>query len=67
MIAAYRNPNGTYDGVAMLSDLSGIPRAEVEWTAGRLSQLIARENRPKAEALAMVKEEVKSKPWEKQT
>lgn len=60
----WRNPNGTYNGVQMLADLSGLPYGEVEWTAKRLQELI-RGGKSAAEAKAIVKTEAASRPWEK--
>lgn len=62
---AYRNPDGkTFNGVALLADLSGLSREEIAWTAARLKQLMVFEGKPKAEALATVATEARSRPWE---
>ena len=55
----WRNPDGTYNGIAMLSGLS---RAEVAWTADRLRSLMA-SGKTKDEAKAIVKAEAAGKPW----
>lgn len=60
----WRNPDGTYNGIKMLADLSGLSRAEVAWTAKRLQQLMAAGS-SKAEAKAIVKTEAAEKPWER--
>lgn len=60
----YRNPNGTYNGVKAMSDLSGLSEAEVLWTFNRIKHLIQVDKMPRLEAVAKVKEEGKSKPWE---
>lgn len=62
---AFRNPDGTYNGVKTMAALSGLSEAEVLWTFNRLQQLIVREKKPAAEARAVVREEAKAKPWEK--
>jgi|GEM_PF-4645065 len=59
----YKNSDGTYNGVKMLSDLSGLSEGEVSWTFNRLKQLIHDEKKTKQEALKIVKEEAKKKPW----
>lgn len=64
MFEAYRNQDGTYNGVAMMADMTGLSRVEVEWTAGRVAQLMVKEQRTRADAVAIVKEEAKGKPWE---
>lgn len=37
----YRNPDGTYNGIAALSDLSGLPESEVRkiWESAKLRAL----------------------------
>lgn len=62
MFEKYRNPNGTYNGVAMLHDLSGISQDEIYWTLNRLRELM-RSGTPQSEAVRVVKEEAKEKPW----
>lgn len=62
----FRNPNGTYNGVAMLAKLSGLPEKEIAWTAARIKQLMAVEGKPKSEALSILREEAKAKPWDAQ-
>jgi len=63
---AWRNPDGTYDGIAMLAQLSGLSRAEVAWTAKRLQELM-RAGSTKDEAKATVKADARDRPWERQT
>jgi hypothetical protein len=65
MFEKFKNANGTYNGVAMLAELSGLPYAEVAWSADRLKQLMTVEGKSKEVAVAIVKEEGKSKPWNK--
>lgn len=60
----FKNPDGkTYNGIKMLQALTGLPEGEIKWMAERIGQLI-RQKIPKNEALIIVKEEAKSKPWE---
>jgi len=56
------NGDGTYNGLAMLSQLSGIPYDEVCWTAKRL-QTLKRAGTSSDEAKAIVKREAQTKPW----
>ena len=63
-MSAFRNPNGTYDGAAMLSAASGISRDEIMWTFERLKHLMHVEGKSKDEAKAIVADEGRSKPWE---
>ena len=63
MFEKFRNPNGTYDGAKALSDWTGLSYEEVTWTAKRLKQLMHEDGKTKQEALGIVKEESKSKPW----
>jgi hypothetical protein len=60
---AWKNPNGTYNGVQMLADISGLSLAEVQWTANRLKHLLRVEKKSKIEAKAIVKAESATKPW----
>lgn len=53
----------TYNGYEILSRLSGLSQAELRWTAARLAQLLRHDKLPRTEALAIVREEQKSKPW----
>ena len=63
--AKYQNADGrTYNGVRMMSDISGLSQAEIRWTFDRLKQLMTAEGRPKAEAIEIVKDEARSRPWE---
>lgn len=62
-VDAHRNPDGTYNGVAIMAELSGLTQAEVAWTFGRLKQLMTIERRPREEAKAIVQSEARSKPW----
>lgn len=57
------NGDGTYNGAAMLAQLTGLPYEEVAWTAKRLQQLMRDAGLPKAQAIAQVKAEAASKPW----
>ena len=64
MFEKYKNSDGeTYNGVAMMSELTGLSQEEIMWTANRIKQLIHQESKTKDEAVAIVKEECKSKPW----
>lgn len=60
---AWKNPNGTYNGVQMLADISGLSPAEVQWTANRFKHLLHVEKRSKIEAKAIVNAESANKPW----
>lgn len=62
---AFRNPDGTYNGVKTMAALSGLSEAEVEWTFKRIRTLIIDQKMPRAQALPIVREEAKTKPWEK--
>jgi uncharacterized protein YoaH (UPF0181 family) len=65
-MSGYRNPDGkTYDGVRLMSDLTGgvISQAETRWTFERLKQLMVSEGKSKEEATAIVAAEARSRPW----
>lgn len=63
MFDKFRNKDGTYDGAKALAAWSGLSYEEVAWTAKRMKQLIHEEKKTKEEAVKIVKEEGKSKPW----
>jgi hypothetical protein len=63
-VKAYQNPDGTYNGLKILADLSGLSLAEIAWTWNRMKQLHA-EGVPSEKRKAIVAEEAKSRPWEK--
>jgi len=65
MLDEFKNADGTYNGVAFLAALSGLSEVEIKWTADRLKQLMHVEKKSKEEATGIVKEEAKTKPWEK--
>jgi hypothetical protein len=60
--AKWRNPDGTYNGAAMLAELSGVPQEEVAWMGRRIVEL-RDQGVPKSEWQRIVKEEAVTKPW----
>lgn len=61
----YRNPDGkTFNGVALLAELSGLSQAEIAWTAARLKELMTVQRVDREVAKRMVKLEATLKPWE---
>lgn len=72
-IEKFRNPDGSYNGVAAIHDLtkllypkSDISQAEIDWTFRRMKVLIQGEKKSKDEAKAIVREEAKGRPWLKE-
>lgn len=63
MFDKFKNKDGTYDGAKALAAWSGLSYEEVTWTAKRIKQLMHEEKKSKEEALKIVKEEGKLKPW----
>ncbi len=59
----YKNEWGSYDGAAMLSDISGLSKKEILWTCERLKQLMHGEGKTREEAKDIVKIEAQNKPW----
>lgn len=55
------NGDGTYNGIAVLSKLSGLSYDEIEWMAKRTMEL--RGQYSKETVVAMIKDEARSKPW----
>lgn len=64
-IAQFRNQNGTYDGVAALAALTGLSYVEVAWSAERIKQLLATTDLTRQQVVSQVREEAKTKPWNK--
>lgn len=60
----HRNPDGTYNGVAVMSEMTGLSPAEIRWTFERIKHLIHAEGKDKEAAKAIVKAECVNKPWE---
>lgn len=63
MFDKFRNKDGTYDGIKAMASWSGLSYEEVAWSAKRIKQLIHEEKKTKEEAIKIVKEEGKLKPW----
>lgn len=59
---AFRNPDGTYNGIKALAQISGLSEAEIAWTADRLRALL-KAGKSKDEAKAIVRAEAVSRPW----
>lgn len=57
-----QNPDGTWDGIAVMCRLSGLSRAEVEWTWARV-QTLNSQGYTRKEALAKIRAERESSPW----
>ncbi len=64
ILTDFRNPDGTYNGVKFMAKLTGLSEAEIAWTWRRMSELMFRAAMPKEDAMRIVKEEAKGKPWE---
>lgn len=64
MFEQFKNPDGkTYNGIAAMSTVAGIPQEELAWMARRIKELTVA-GIPRADISAMVKAEAKEKPWE---
>jgi len=63
MFDKHRNADGTYNGITMMSEISGLSQAEIRWTWERLRHLMHVDGKSKDEAKAIVREERKSRPW----
>lgn len=66
MFDKYANGDGTFNGASMLADLSGISDAEITWTFNRIKELL-KAGKTATEAKAIVKEEAKTRPFDKHT
>lgn len=63
MFEKYKNADGkTYNGAAMLAELSGLSIEEIVWSFDRMKQL-RQEGKTKEESIKIIGEEGKSKPW----
>lgn len=64
MFERYKNTDGkTYNGVAMLAEVTGLSYNEIAWTAARIKELMLTEGKSRREAIEAVKVEAASKPW----
>ncbi len=65
MFDDFLNPDGkTYNGLRMLSVISGLSEDEIRWSEKRLRKLIVVQGMKKDAAIKIVTQEGKSKPWE---
>lgn len=62
MFDKYRNADGTYNGVALMRDLTGLDDKEVIWTFNRLKELM-KGGESREAACEIVRKEAKEKPW----
>lgn len=60
---AFKNADGTYNGVALFSEMTGLSQAEIRWTFDRLKHLLHVEKLSKADAVAQIRQEAAAKPW----
>lgn len=60
-----RRPDGNYNGVGVLADLTGLSRAEIAWTAERVKHLMSAGGLDAGKAKTQVAIEAKDRPWEK--
>jgi hypothetical protein len=59
----HRNPDGTWNGVKLLNELTGLSEAEIVWTFSRTKELMVVEGKSAAEAKAIVEREIPARPW----
>lgn len=59
----HRNPDGTYNGVTYMSEMSGLSQAEIKWMWER-QKVLRDTGHTVAEIKAIIKEEARSRPWE---
>ena len=60
----HRNPDGTYNGVSFMAEISGLSEAEIKWTFDTTKKLLA-EGRSKDETKRIIREWARHKPWER--
>lgn len=60
----FQNADGTYNGVAVMAAATGLSAAEIKWSFDRMKHLLHVEKKTKAEAVDILREECRSKPWE---
>ena len=63
MLDKHRNPDGTYNGVTAMAELSGLSTAEIRWTFDRLNHLMHVEGLAKEAAKDVVRAEAAGRPW----
>jgi hypothetical protein len=63
MFDRYKNSDGkTYNGAAMMSELTGLTVEEITWMSNRIRELV-QSGSTKESVIAIVKAESKNKPW----
>lgn len=63
MCGDYRNADGTFDGAAAMSAMSGISKEEIMWTFSEMKRLLCVEKLPRAEAMRQIKAQAALAPW----
>lgn len=58
----FRNGDGTYNGVKLFAELTGLPEAEIAWMGRRAKELYA-EGKTRDEVKRTLTEEGRTKPW----
>lgn len=61
-LADHRNEDGTYNGVTLFAELTGLSQNEIRWTFNR-AQALKREGKTAAEIKAILKTEGEHRPW----
>ncbi len=59
----HRNTNGTYNGVSLFAELTGLPESEIAWMAARIKELHGK-GFSVEDAKKIVRAEARRKPWE---
>lgn len=60
----FQNADGTYNGVALMSKVTDLSQAEIAWSFERMKHLLHVEKKTRSEAVAILKTECASRPWE---
>lgn len=59
----HQNKDGTFNGVKIFAELTGLHEDEIAWMFKRMQHLLNVDKKTKEEAKIIVTEEAKQKPW----
>lgn len=60
----FQNADGTYNGVALMAKATGLSAAEIKWSFDRMKHLLHVDKKSKTEAVTILREECRTRPWE---
>ena len=59
----FKNPDGTFNGLAFMAEFSGLSEAEIKWMWNRMKE-IRSEGTPTNQITDILRKEAINRPWE---